>query len=214
MEAHRLTVFLLAVCLIISPEWAPPIFVAILALELWKRYRDSTRRERNDHEVLEFMFRLSTRKPLTEAVVSEELERFPCLTRFARGFRKTGKLALPNFGWRSLVAAMAIRSALETGDSSVLTKALEQISQREEAMVEAGSMLASQKYTLVASIAISSAILGVASSISGQNYLYYVVAQSLLSALWLKFFGGNFYESLSLSVPLSLTGYFLAARLV
>jgi len=209
-----LTFFLLVACFLAFPEWAPFAFVAVLVLELWRRYRDSTRREKNDREVLELMFRLSARGSLTEETVSEEMGDFSCLARFAGSFKKTGRLTLPNFGWRSLIAAMAIRTALETGDSSVLTKALEQISRREEAMVEAGSMLASQKYTLVASIAVSSAILGVASSISGQSYLYYVIAQSLLSALWLKFLGGNFYESLSLSVPLSLAGHFLAARFV
>ena len=88
------------------------------------------------------------------------------------------------------------------------------MSRKEDSVLEARSTLASQKYTLVASIGVASAIMGIASSISGQNYFYYVFAQSLLSGLWLKFLGGDIYESLSLSVPLSITGYFLALGFV
>ena len=214
MEINRLILFVLAALALVFSQYILYIAAAALAVELNRRYRRSKIREGCDKQALELLFHLGAHKQLTENIVSEELQEFPCFERFSHIFERTSRLSLPNFGWRSFVVAAAIRSTLETGNVSIITKALEQISRREEAVIEAKSMMTSQKYTLIASIAIASAILGVASSISGQSYVYYVLAQSFVSAIWLKFIGGNFYESLSLSVPLSLVGYFFALRFV
>lgn len=187
---------------------------AALALELFRRHRRDRRREECDRQALELLFRLSARRELTESVVASRMEEFGCFRRLAQRFERSSRLALPDFGWRSRAAATAIRAALETGDTSVLTAALEQVSRQEEVRVECSSALASQKYTLVASIAVASAVLGVSASISGTSHLYYVVAQSVLSAAWLHFLGDDPYASLSLSLPLSLAGYFLALHFV
>jgi hypothetical protein len=212
MESARIIV--LAGLAVLFPEYLPHIAGAGLALEVARRYRRHQRREECDRSAVELLFRLGASGELTEAVVAREMAELPSFGRSAATYGRTSRLSLPRFGWRSEVAAGAIRAALQTGDPSVVTRALEQVSRREEAMTEAQSVLASQKYTLVASIAVSSAIMGVASSISGQNYLWFVALQSLLSAVWLAFLGNGPYESLSLSVLLSLASYFLSARLI
>lgn len=214
MEIDRLVVFLVIGFAVVFPEQGVYLALFALVFEVFARYRKSKSLESCDKQSLELLFHLGAVKNITEQTVAQEMKGFPCFQKFTDVFERTSKLNLPNFRWRSLIVNNAIQSALDTGNTSIITKALEQVSNRENAIVESQSMVAAQKYTLIASIAVSSSILGVASSISGQNYFYYVIAQSILSAIWLKFIGNNLYESLSISIPLSVVGYLSAIKFV
>jgi hypothetical protein len=214
MENDRLILFFAVAAAVLFPGLILYVASAVLLFELFRSYKVSRCRENCDKMAVELLFRLSAHNELTEAAVAEEMRAFPCFESHSGAFDTTGKLKLPEFGWRSFSVSSAISSSLETGNMQILTKALEQLSRKEDLVLEAKSTLASQKYTLIASIAVASAVMGIAASISGQDFIYYVLVQSFLSGIWLKFLGGDFYESLSLSVPLSLTGYFLSLGFV
>lgn len=210
MENNRLTVFVLLAFALLFPGYGIYFVTAALAIEILKRYLFSRKMERSDRNAHELLFRLVSYKSLTEQDVASEMECFPCFQRFSQAFRKTARLELPDFGWRSKVAATAIKSALEAGNAKILPEALKLVSSRESSINEVSSLLAAQKYTLIFSLGVASAILGITASMSGANYLYHVFAQSLISATWLKFLGNNFYESFSLTLPISLAGYLMA----
>lgn len=214
MENNRLSVFVLLSLAIGFPEYGVYFVVGALLLEMLKRYKGFRFMETCDKQSQELLFRLVSYKSLNENIIAEEMDEFSCFQKFSEMFTKTSKLEFPKFGWKSATAAMAVKSALDTGNNKVITNALKLISSKEKSLNETKSLLAAQKYTLIASIGVSSAILGIAALMSGQTYLYYVVAQAMLSAIWLKFLGSNLYESLSLSIPISLVGYFLALRFV
>ena len=214
MENNRLTVFLLLSLAIVFPEYGVYLVAGALLLEVLKRYNNFRLNEICDKQAQELLFRLVSYKSLNENIIAEEMDGFSCFQKFSEIFSKTSKLEFPNFGWKTATAAMAVKSALNTGNNKVVTNALKLISSREKSLNETKALLAAQKYTLIASIGVSSTILGIAALMSGQTYLYYVMAQATISAIWLKFLGGNLYESVSLSIPLSLAGYFMALRFV
>lgn len=205
---------MLAVLSVLFPDYGI-YFVAVAMMVVVARAALASRRKSEwDKKSVELLFRLGSITDLNEDRIADEMKTFDCFRIFSDKFRKTSKLEFPKFGWRSNVVGTALRSALETGNVKILPKALEQISLQEQAISEASSALSSQKYTLLASIAISSGILGLISSVSGTSYLYYVLIQSLISAFWINSFENSIYESILFSLPLSLSGYFLALRFV
>jgi hypothetical protein len=207
-------IIVLAVLSVLFPDYGI-YFVAVAMLFVVARAAVASRKKSEwDKKSVELLFRLGSLTDLNEGRIADEMKNFECFRIFSEKFRKTSKLEFPKFGWRSSVVGTALKSALETGNVKILSKALEQISIQEQAISEASSALSSQKYTLLASIAISSGILGLISSVSGTSYLYYVLAQSLISAFWINSFENSIYESILFSLPLSLSGYFLALRFV
>lgn len=199
---------------LVFPEYALFFVMGALIFVIFQRWKISKKRIKSDEMSVELLFSLGSLKNMTEVSVANEMKKFNCFEEYVIKFEKTSKLDFPNFGWKSSTVAMAIRSALKTGNQKILSKALQQISARQQSLSETQSIMTSQKYTLIASMAVASAILGLTSSISGQNYLYYVIIQSLISSLWVTFLGNNFYEALSLSLPLCLSAYFLSLRFV
>lgn len=162
---------------------------------------------------LELLYLLSSEKHINEKIIAK-LMRVVGLVKWANMYEHKGKLVLPIFGWRSKTSTLAIKSYLDTSNPEILTDALFQISKQEEYALETSSLLSSQKYTLMASLVVASAVLGVVSSMTGENYLWYVVSQAVVSGIWLGFFENKFYESLSFSIPSSILAYLLSLRLV
>ncbi len=201
MEALGLT--LLAAGLLF-PQLMVPLSLAALAVVGFSRYRRSRLKEEGDRRYIDLLFALSSYGRLTERRVVAEMESAG-FHRAAATYSRTGKLHLPEFGWRSRLARLAILTSLEAGSSLVL-KAIEQITRQEEAQLEAAAALSEQRYSLIASLAIVSAIMGLVSP----GFLPYVLAQSLLGAFWLSFTGTDLYGALALMVPLSLSSYLLA----
>ena len=190
---------------VLFPEYAAYLTGAFLFLSVLKRYRSEQRKEEADREYLSLLFSLGS--GATEEEVMDAMKGLKFLSRFSKR-----PLKLPEFGWRSRIAVPAIESYLETGNKEILTKALRQISKQEEVYSEINSLLSYQRYTFLASFAASAAVMGIASSVSGTDYLIYVVVQSLISALWVSSTGIGLYESLLLSVPAGVFSYLAALK--
>lgn len=198
---------------LVFPEAMPYLMAIALVLEFWKRYRKNQQKNKIDGLSLELLFSLSSKKDLTEKAVASEMRRLG-LKSYAEIFDRKSKLVLPRVGWKSEIASSAIESYLETGNHSILLNAISLISRQEEYSLEANSLVTSQKYTLMASLAVASAVLGIVSQMTRDSYLWYVLIQSVVSGIWLGFFEGKFYESLSFSVPASVLAYLLSVRFV
>lgn len=195
---------------VVFPSYSLYFFGGAVLLEVASKGFKERKRKACDRASMELLFKLGARESLTEKIVAEEMASLNCFKTYSTAFFRTSRLEFPNFGWRTFTAANAIKSALKTGDRSIVTRSLKMLSRREDAIKESQSLLMMQKYTLLASVIISSAVLGIASSVSGTTYTYYVVSQAFISSFWLMFLGGDFYESASLSIPLSLVSYLVA----
>ena len=206
----RLLILVLA---LVFSEYAFVFILLFLGLEVFIRYKKHREKESQDKASLELLYLLSSEKHINEKVIAK-LMRVVGLKKWAEQYDRKGKLTLPVFGWRSKTTSLAIKSYLDTSNPEILTDALFQISKQEEYSVETASLLSSQKYTLMASLVVSAAVLGVVSSMTGVDYLWYVASQAIISGIWLGFFENKFYESLSFSIPSSILAYFLALRFV
>ncbi|MBR9680812.1 MAG: hypothetical protein GOU98_03240 [Candidatus Altiarchaeota archaeon] len=209
MESRILILILAA----LFSEYALFFILIFLGLEVFSRYKKHKKKERLDKMSLELLYLLSSEKHINEKIIAK-LMRVVGLVKWANMYEHKGKLVLPIFGWRSKTSTLAIKSYLDTSNPEILTDALFQISKQEEYALETSSLLSSQKYTLMASLVVASAVLGVVSSMTGENYLWYVVSQAVVSGIWLGFFENKFYESLSFSIPSSILAYLLSLRLV
>jgi len=204
---------------LVFPEAMPYLMAVALVFEFLKRYQKNLEKKKIDGLSLELLFSLSSKKDLTEKAVAFEMRKLG-LKSYSEIFDRKSKLILPRVGWKSKIASSAIMSYLETGNHSILLNAISLISRQEEYSLEANSLIASQKYTLMASLAVASAVLGIVSQMTEESYLWYVLMQSVISGIWLGFFEtesrgvGSFYESLAFSVPASVLAYLLSVRFV
>ena len=198
----------LALLAIIFPEYALPLLTGSLIAYFLPRVKEEREKTKYDREAVKIGFRIASLPVLTEKNIAEILKNFKGFERVYTVYRRTGKFSFPVYGERTAFLKRALELSLRTGNVELLRKAVEDMSDMEEVLAETGSLLATEKYTLMGSLAGLGLALGIVSKLSQVSFTPYLIFQVFLSSLWLRDFSeAPYLELLFLTALLIFAGF-------
>ncbi len=213
MEINGITPLVVLVLAFVLPEFKLPLIVLAALLAVVPYYISEFRRAKYDKTATKILLHVASISDLNESKIASLVSKFEGYAFVGRLFERTGRLQFPNYGRRSRNLAVALRSALKSGSPEALAKATENAIKSEALESELQGLISGEKYTLILTSITSGAILGIVNTITASPLLlYYAVAQSCLSALWLFFISGRFFESFSFLPPLVIAAFYFASR--
>ncbi|MBR9679652.1 MAG: hypothetical protein GOU99_01215 [Candidatus Altiarchaeota archaeon] len=180
----------IALCLVFPELYF--VFLPISAMiAYYPIYLRNKRIEAIEAQLPEMLLKLSSvnqldERSLLDLEIDGELGKL--ITKLKISWERTGRIPFErvSFSDRTILAFSAVQSGLRTGDSKILMESAEDLMTFSEIALERTAMMALQKYSLMGSVVVMSAVLSIIGSMVTESFLAYVLIQATLSAVWLS----------------------------